>query len=317
MESSPWTLFSSHSVFLAGKSVIWVPGVSFQAYFAPIQANLNAYRPPPIWTGAYGTHCPSFHFCFSLVVDLGDSSTETHKEHYHSFLGLGICNCITVPLFNQSTTGGYVDYFLSSALVSNTATNTLVYVSVWTDKRVQTTNILIFIIYLGKSFWILLLLFSHSGVSDSLQPHGLQHARPPCPSLSPGACSNSWPLSRWCHPTISSSVVPFSSRLQSLPASGLFQWVRSSHQMATSLEIQLQHQSFQGIFRTVFLQDGLVWSPCDPRDSQESSPAVWKHQFFGAQPYLWSNSHIHTWLLSKNLSFDYMDLYQQSDFSAF
>ena len=67
-----------------------------------------------------------------------------------------------------------------------------------------------------------LLLFSCSVVSDSLRPHGLQHARLPCPSPSPGACSNSCPLSQWCHPTISSSVIPFSSCLQSFPASGSF-----------------------------------------------------------------------------------------------
>ena len=60
-------------------------------------------------------------------------------------------------------------------------------------------------------------------MSNSLQPHGLQHARPPCPSPTPGVYSNSSPLSRWCHPTISSSVVPFSSCLQSFPASGSFQ----------------------------------------------------------------------------------------------
>ena len=64
--------------------------------------------------------------------------------------------------------------------------------------------------------------FSHSVVSDSLWPHGLQHTRPPCSSPTPGAYSNSCPLSRWCHPTISSSVVPFSSCLQSFPASGSF-----------------------------------------------------------------------------------------------
>ena len=64
--------------------------------------------------------------------------------------------------------------------------------------------------------------FSHSVVSSSLQPHGLQHARPPCPSPTPGVYSNSCPLSRWCHPTISSSVSPF-SHLQSFPASGSFQ----------------------------------------------------------------------------------------------
>ena len=66
------------------------------------------------------------------------------------------------------------------------------------------------------------MLFSHSVLSDSLWPHGLQHTRLPCPSLSPGACSNSCPLSWWCHPTISSSVVPFSSCLQFFPASVSF-----------------------------------------------------------------------------------------------
>ena len=64
--------------------------------------------------------------------------------------------------------------------------------------------------------------FSHSVLSDSLRPHGLRHARPPCPPSTPRACSNSCPSSRWCHPTISSSVVPFSSRLQSFQASGSF-----------------------------------------------------------------------------------------------
>ena len=66
------------------------------------------------------------------------------------------------------------------------------------------------------------LQFSRSDMSDSLRPHGLQHARPPCPSPTPGVYSNSCPSSRWCHPTISSSVVPFSACPQSLPASGLF-----------------------------------------------------------------------------------------------
>ena len=64
--------------------------------------------------------------------------------------------------------------------------------------------------------------FSHSVVSDSLRPHGLQHARLPCPSPTPRVCSNSCPLSPWCHPTISSSIIPFSSYLQSFPASGSF-----------------------------------------------------------------------------------------------
>ena len=79
-------------------------------------------------------------------------------------------------------------------------------------------------------------------------------------------------LSQWCHPTASFSVVPFSSCPQSFPTSGLFQWVSSSHQVAKVVEFQPQHQSFQWILRTDFLLDWLVWSPCNPRDSQESSP---------------------------------------------
>ena len=67
-----------------------------------------------------------------------------------------------------------------------------------------------------------LLLLSCSVVSNSLWPHGLQHTRLPCPSLAPRTCTNSYPLSRWCHPTISSSVIPFSSCPQSFPASGSF-----------------------------------------------------------------------------------------------
>ena len=93
--------------------------------------------------------------------------------------------------------------------------------------------------------------FSCSVLSDSLWPHGLQHDRPPCPLPTPRVYSNSCPLSRWSHPTVSSSVVPFSSCLQSFPA--FFKWVSSLHQVAKVLEFQLQHQSFQWIFRTDFL----------------------------------------------------------------
>ena len=116
--------------------------------------------------------------------------------------------------------------------------------------------------------------FGHPGMSDSLQPHESQHTRPPCPSPTPRVYSNSCPLSRWCHPAIPSSVVPFSSWPQSLPASGIFQWVNSSHEVVKVLEFQLQHQSFQWTPRTDLLWDGLVVSPCCPRDSQESSPTL-------------------------------------------
>ena len=108
----------------------------------------------------------------------------------------------------------------------------------------------------------LLLLFNCSVLSDSLWPHGLQHARLSCPSLSPGVCSNSCPLSRWCHPAISSSVVPFSSCPQSFPASGSFPWVSSSHQMARVLELQPQHHSFQWIFRVISFRIDCLWTLC-------------------------------------------------------
>ena len=100
---------------------------------------------------------------------------------------------------------------------------------------------------------MLLLLFSHSVVSDSWWPHRLQHTRLTCSSPSLGVCSNSCPLSWWCHPTISSSVVPFSSCSQSFPVLGSFQMSQFLASGGQSIEFQLQHHSFQWVFRTDFL----------------------------------------------------------------
>ena len=114
--------------------------------------------------------------------------------------------------------------------------------------------------------------FSHSVVSSSLWPHGLQHTRPPCSSPIPGVYSNS---SHWVGDAIQTShplSFPSPSAFNLSQYQGLFQWVSSSHHVAKALEYQLQHQSFQWIFRTDFLWDELVGSPCRPRDSQESSP---------------------------------------------
>ena len=159
---------------------------------------------------------------------------------------------------------------------------------------------------------------SHSIVSNSLQSHGLQHARPRCPSPTPGVYSDSCPLSWWYHRTISSSVVPFSSRLQSFPHQGLFKWVSSSHQVNKILEFQLQPQSFQWIFRIDFLYDGLVESPCSPRDSQESSLTP---RFKGISSstfnFLYSLTFTSMHDYWKNHSFDYVDLCQKSKVSAF
>ena len=111
-------------------------------------------------------------------------------------------------------------------------------------------------------------------MSHSLQPHGLQHTGLLYPPLSPGVCPNSCSLSRWCHPTISSSAASFSSSLQSFPASGSFSMSRlftpDGHKV---LELQLQHQSFHWIIRVDFLYNWLVWPPCSPRNPQESSTA--------------------------------------------
>ena len=104
-----------------------------------------------------------------------------------------------------------------------------------------------------------------------LWSHGLQHTRLLCPSPTPEAYSNSCPSSQWYHPPISSSIISFSC-LQSFPASGSFPMSPFFTSGGKSLAFQSQHQSFQWIFRTDFLQDWLVWSPCSPRDSQECSP---------------------------------------------
>ena len=95
--------------------------------------------------------------------------------------------------------------------------------------------------------------FSLVTQSDFLQPHGLQHARLPCPLPTCGVYSNSCPLSWSCHPTISFSVIPSPPAFNLFQHQGLFKWVSSSHQVAKVLEFQLQHQSFQWIFRTDFL----------------------------------------------------------------
>ena len=143
--------------------------------------------------------------------------------------------------------------------------------------------------------------FSRSVLSDSLQPRESQHARPPCLSPTPGVYSNSSPLSRWCHRTISSSVVPFSSYPQSLPASGS----SPMNQLFTSGGQSIGVSASASVL---------------PMNTQESSPLRWtswislqskglsrlfsstvlqKHQFFGTQLSSQSNFHIHTWPLEK------------------
>ena len=143
--------------------------------------------------------------------------------------------------------------------------------------------------------------FSQSVVSDSLRPHESQHARPPCPSPIPGVHPNSCPSSRWCHPTISPSVVPFSSCPQSFPALGsfpmnqVFASGRESIGVSASTSVLLMNtQNWFPLGWTgwIFLQSKALLRVF-------SNTTVQKHQFFGTQLSSQSNSHIHTWPLER------------------
>ena len=146
-----------------------------------------------------------------------------------------------------------------------------------------------------------LVQFSHSVVSDSWRPHESQHPRPPCPSPTPGVYWNSRPSSRWCHPAISSSIVPFSSCPQSLPASESFPmsqlFAGGGQSTGVSASASVLSMNTQG------------WSPSEwtgwislqskGLSRVFSNTTVQKHQFFGTQLSSQSNSHIHTWPLEK------------------
>ena len=146
-----------------------------------------------------------------------------------------------------------------------------------------------------------LVQFSRSVVSDSLWPHEPQDARPPWPSPTPGACSNPCPLSRWCYPTISSSVIPFSSRLQSFPALASFQMSQLFASGSQSIGISASKSVLPMNIKD---WSSLGWTGLISLQSKGlsrvfSNTTVQKHQFFSAQLSLQSNSHIHTWPLEK------------------
>ena len=141
--------------------------------------------------------------------------------------------------------------------------------------------------------------FSHSVLSDSLRPHELQHARPPSPSPTPGVHPNACALSRWCHPAISSSVIPFSSCPQSLPASGsfpmsqLFAW--GSQRIGVSPLASVLPKNTQDWFALEWTD----WISLQAKGLSRafSNTTFQKHHFFGAQLSSQFNSHIHTWPL--------------------
>ena len=131
----------------------------------------------------------------------------------------------------------------------------------------------------------------------TLWPHGLQHTRLPCPSLSPGVCSNSCPLSQWCYLTISFSAALFSSCPQSFPASGSFPmiWLFTSggQNIGASASTSVLLMNIQDWFPLGLT--GLITLQSKGLSRVFSSTRVWKYQFFGTQSSLWSSSHIHTW----------------------
>ena len=139
--------------------------------------------------------------------------------------------------------------------------------------------------------------FNRSVVSNSLGPHESQHTRPPCPPPAPGVHSDSRPLNQWCHPAISSSVVPFSSCPQSLPASEsfpmsqLFAWGGQS--TGVSALASFHPKKSQGWSPS----EWTGWISLQPKGLSRvfSNTTVQKHQFFGTQLFSQSNSHIHTW----------------------
>ena len=162
------------------------------------------------------------------------------------------------------------------------------------NQRVQITNI-------RFSDYFSSVQFSLSVVSNSLWPHGLQHARLLFPSPTPGACSNSCPSSQWCHPTISFSVVPFCYCFQSFPASGSFPmsclFTSGGQSIGVSGSASVLPMNIENWFPLQLT--GLISLQSKGLSRVFSSTTVWKHQFFGAQPSLWSHSHIYTWLLEK------------------
>ena len=175
------------------------------------------------------------------------------------------------------------------------------------NKKTQTSNDILDqldLIYVYRAFHPKansLVQFSQSVVSDSLQLHELQHVRPPCPSPTPGAYPNSCPLSRWCHPTISSSAVPFSSCPQSFPASGSFQMSQFFTSGGQSTGVSASTSVLP-----MNTQDWSPWGWTGWISLQSkglsrifSNTTVQKHLFFTAQLSSQSNSHIHIWPLEK------------------
>ena len=144
--------------------------------------------------------------------------------------------------------------------------------------------------------------FSHSVMTNSLWPHGLQHARPLCPSPIPGVYPNSCPLSdEWCHPTMSSSVIPFSTCPQSFTASGSFQMTQLFGSGGQSIGVSASTSVLPMNTQDLSPLGWTGWISLQSKGLSKvfSNTIVQKYQLFCTQLSLWSNSHIHTWPLEK------------------
>ena len=143
---------------------------------------------------------------------------------------------------------------------------------------------------------------SHSAISNSLWPHGLQYVRLPCPSPTPQAYSNSCPLSRWCHPTISSSVIPSSSHLQSFPVSVSFPMSQLFTSSGQSIGVSASASVLLINIQDWFPLGWTGWISLQSKGLSRvfSNTTVQKHQFFNARLSFEFNSHIHTWPLENH-----------------
>ena len=157
------------------------------------------------------------------------------------------------------------------------------------------------ILYPGHQWQRTSVHFSCSVVFDSLRPHESQHGRPPCPSVTPGFHSNSCPLSRWCHKAISSSVIPFSSCPQSLPASESFPMSQLFAWSGQSIGVSALASVLPKNTQDWFPLEWTGWISLQSKGLSRvfSNTTVQKHQFFGAQLSSPTNSHVHTWPLEK------------------
>ena len=183
------------------------------------------------WVGLAAIHCPGYPPASWLPDGTEDEQVRICCAEARRSLS---CNSVfsSSRLGQQPTRLSWFSGLQTEYLGTLRLHTTCIYIRVHTHVHTQVCAYSLLILFLWRTLLILincisfmlvwLLLFSCSVGSDSLWPHGLQHTRPPCPSPTPGACSNSCPLSQWCYPTISSSVIPFSSLPQSFPASGSF-----------------------------------------------------------------------------------------------